>query len=409
MALPALRYLDISPMDHEGDQVFCFHDPEGYVEHEVVLSPMAFFIAAQLDGIRDIEAVQGAFKEYSEGIEVPADRVLEVVNFLDDQGFLQSDKFRELRAEIDTGFRRATVRPAHLAGKSYPEDPAALRAYIDGFFNRESGPGELPKLVSNGKRCLPGLIVPHIDFDRGGHAYAHGFLRLAQRGKPRTVIVFGVAHASPGVPFILTRKGFDTPLGTVACDSDIVDRLAEACDYDPFEYEMVHRTEHSIEFQAVMLAYLYGCDVRIVPILCGSFMGGDGGGNTLGSESVEQFLAVCRSVIAESDGEITVLAGADLAHVGRRFGDDFEIDDRIVAEVTERDREDLAHAVAADADSWYNSVMRDENARRVCGLNCIYSAIRTVSGISTGGELIHYDYAPDPSGGIVSFANVVFD
>ena len=31
---------------------------------------------------------------------------------------------------------------------------------------------------------------------------------------------------------------------------------------DPYAYEMVHRTEHSIEFQAVMLSYLYGSAVH---------------------------------------------------------------------------------------------------------------------------------------------------
>jgi hypothetical protein len=52
--------------------------------------------------------------------------------------------------------------------------------------------------------------------------------------------------------------------------------------------------------------------------------------------------------------------------------------------------------------------MKDVNARRVCGVNCIYAALKTVEGSVEPGKLIHYDYAPDPAGGIVSFASVVY-
>ena len=50
--------------------------------------------------------------------------------------------------------------------------------------------------------------------------------------------------------------------------------------------------------------------------------------------------------------------------------------------------------------------MKDPNQRRVCGLNCIYAALHTVYGMVQSGELLHYDYAHDPAGEIVSFANV---
>ena len=74
-----------------------------------------------------------------------------------------------------------------------------------------------------------------------------------------------------------------------------------------------------------------------------------------------------------SDGGMCVVAGVDLAHVGRRFGDAFEIDDEIVHAVKARDDEDLACALNLDADGWYASVMKDGNQRRVCGLNAIYA------------------------------------
>ena len=63
---------------------------------------------------------------------------------------------------------------------------------------------------------------------------------------------------------------------------------------------------------------------------------------------------------------------------------------------------------ALDAGKVYGSVMKDRNERNVCGLNCIYAAIKSLEGVVQKGEPLHYDYAHDPAGGIVSFASVVF-
>jgi hypothetical protein len=94
--------------------------------------------------------------------------------------------------------------------------------------------------------------------------------------------------------------------------------------------------------------------------------------------------------------------------VGRRFGDPFDIHDGVVRQVEARDREDLQHALVGDATGFYQSVLRDWNKRRVCGINCIYAALKTVDGAGGRGAMLHYDYAHDPAGGIVSFTNVLF-
>lgn len=399
MAIPPLRYLDIVQIEHEGEPAFCLHDVEGYVETQAVLSPTALFIASQLDGSRDISDIQALFAEASGGQTMPPEHIQEVVQFLDSNGYLMSDTYLDIRAAAIESYAATPTRTAHLAGTSYPADPDDLRAYIDRFYLHEKGPGQRPG-ESNGHH-LPGLIVPHIDFDRGGPTYAHGYARLAAASKPDTVLVFGVAHHSPPVPFILTRKAFETPLGTLPCDEEMVDFLAADCTWDPFEHEIVHRNEHSIEFHAVMLAHLFGEDVRIVPVLCAHF-----GDDPDEREATDAFIDRCAEYIAKHPGKVTVIAGADLAHVGERFGDEFGITGAVVQAVEDRDMEDLAHAYSIDSLGWRESVMKDGNERRVCGLNCIDATLRVVKDRATQGTMLHYDYAHDPAGGIVSFASV---
>ena len=113
-------------------------------------------------------------------------------------------------------------------------------------------------------------------------------------------------------------------------------------------------------------------------------------------------------MVDAAPGQVSVIAGADLAHVGRRFGDPFDIHDSVLRQVEARDREDLQHALAGDATGFYQSVLRDRNERRVCGINCIYAALKAVDGAGGRGAMLHYDYAHDPAGGIVSFTNVLF-
>jgi MEMO1 family protein len=133
-----------------------------------------------------------------------------------------------------------------------------------------------------------------------------------------------------------------------------------------------------------------------VPVLCGNFENGL-------TPEILKFLETCKEQLKDRNG--TVLAAADLAHVGKRFGDGFDITETIVGEIQKRDEADLQHALAGDAEAFYSAVMVDQNARRVCGIYAIYSAVQV---IGSPGKLLHYSYARDPSGGIVSFASVSY-
>jgi AmmeMemoRadiSam system protein B len=409
MALPPLRYIDAFPVDQDGQRYICLRDPEGIVDHQIALTPAAFFVATRLDGTSDVQAIQRDFARQFGGQQASSEDILGIVHELDEQGFLLSERFEMRRRQVETAFLESTLRPAYLAGKSYAAPSGALRTFLDAqFTKREGGPGEAPGAQSGSGEPLRCLIAPHIDFHRGGHAYARAYLELFKQGQPDVVIIFGVAHISPPTPFVLTRKAFDTPFGALPTDQDLVRQLETACSWDPYADEMVHRTEHSIEFQAVMLSYLYGPNVRIVPVLCSTFGSELGGVEPADIAGVRAFLEACQDIVAVLGKRVTVIAGADLAHVGRRFGDTFDISEPIVQGVAERDREDLQYVTAGDADGFYRSVMQDRNERRICGLNCIYASLKTLARIEMNGVLLHYDYAHDPAGGIVSFANVAF-
>jgi predicted class III extradiol MEMO1 family dioxygenase len=101
---------------------------------------------------------------------------------------------------------------------------------------------------------------------------------------------------------------------------------------------------------------------------------------------------------------VCVIAGADLAHVGPRFGDPDPVSPSWLAEVEREDRAMLETVTAGDAHAFFESAARDGDRRRICGLSPIYTLLRSVGDVS--GDLRRYGQWPDPQG-TVTFASVV--
>jgi len=116
-----------------------------------------------------------------------------------------------------------------------------------------------------------------------------------------------------------------------------VDALAKAARFDPYHDAMNHKREHSIEFQAAFLRHLLGKrEARIIPILAGL---GDAQARRRSPRQdakVASFFDAVKKLVDGRKGRIVVVAGADLAHVGPRFGDAaFDVQQRAALEATD--------------------------------------------------------------------------
>ncbi|MGH7277945.1 MAG: AmmeMemoRadiSam system protein B, partial [Candidatus Rokuibacteriota bacterium] len=292
------------------------------------------------------------------------------------------------------------------AGGAYAGEAAPLRAMMDGFFAPPDGPGAIA--AASAEAPVRGLIAPHIDFHRGGPAYAWGYRDLAERCDADLFVIFGTCHAGMADPFALSRKDYDTPLGPAPIDRDFVEALARRARQDCFGCELAHRTEHSIEFQAVFLRYLFGGrrDVRIVPVLASFAHEALARGQRPEDDvRVARFLDALRDTVAASRRTVAFIAGADLAHVGPRFGDPDPVSTAALDQIGREDRAMLAGVAAGSAREFFDSVAADGDRRRICGLSPIYALLRSLPG--TPGTLRHYGQWPDPQA-VVTFASVVF-
>jgi hypothetical protein len=103
-----------------------------------------------------------------------------------------------------------------------------------------------------------------------------------------------------------------------------------------------------------------------------------------------------------------VIAGADLAHVGPRFGDPAPYDEEDRHRLQATDRASLDLAAGGLHRDFFSQVQADLETRRVCGLGPIYALLRVLPEAARG-ELAHYEQTIDPDeGSIVSHAAMAF-
>jgi AmmeMemoRadiSam system protein B len=406
MEYPKLNPIEAFPVEHEGQRVICLRDPNRVSEKVMLISPETVFIISLFDGINSREEIQAKCEERF-GERVPSEEMEQLINQLDDALFLDSKKFKEYNNKIVEDFHSSIIRPSSQAGLSYPKDIVELNSWFQKFFDEARDSDTYVRPVGT----LKGLISPHIDFTRGGHLYAKAYRELHEGCEADTYIIFGTSHyAEVDNPFILTRKSFETPLGISDTNNELIDSLVRDCNWDLFDGEIAHRTEHSIEFQVAVLQYVLRekKNYKIVPILCNSFYNlVQEGKSPLEDKRISLFLESLSKIISELGDRAFIIAGVDMAHVGPKFGDRDKVDDITLRKIKERDINSLEYTERLDAEGFYRSVEEEKDWRKICGLSSIYATLNTLQ--AKRGVLLGYDQALEPdTGSVVTFASLGF-
>jgi AmmeMemoRadiSam system protein B len=404
---PKLRNINVFSVQSAGQTLLCLQDPQNISEKALFMPLPLYFIVSLFDGQHSILDIQAEYMRRS-GEFLFTEKIQGIIRQLEENLFLEGDRFQKALREKEETFRRASVREAAFIGKSYEGDPDRLKLQLEGYFNGSDGPGALRERGSvNG---LKGVVAPHIDFQRGGFCYAFAHREIGERNSSRCFIIFGTAHTAMEYPFCLTRKDFVTPLGTLNVDKELIDAIQSRCPDDLFKDEGVHRSEHSIEFQCIFLRYLYPepNTLKIVPILSGSFQEAiEKGISPMEIKRIRQFIEALKGAISSLGRNVCYIASADLSHIGLQFGDREGIREYDLRILKEEDQEMLGYAERMDGEGFFSSIMRERDRRRICGLPAIYTMLKTLE--AKEGRLLKYDQAFTPeTQSVVSFASLAF-
>lgn len=405
---PKLRAVQAIPFDSDGERVVCLRDSAGFSVKTVVMPMRAFFAVSLMDGSHTLPEI---LEEYSKrfGDPLTLTGLEDMVRRLDEALMVEGPRFdARLRAVADE-FAQAAVRKAAFAGHSYPARAPAIEQAMRGFFAAPTGPGPVDPR-KEGSHVLA-VAAPHVDPRRGGPIYAHAYKALAEGCAAETFVVLGVAHEAAGDLFVATDKSFETPLGIVPCDRDFTSDLIRRAGLKRGAAELVHRSEHSIEFQALFLRHLFGRvrPARIVPVLCGPLMEAvPAGTEPMSVEPVARFVDALRALLKEYGEQAAVIASVDLSHVGRRFGDSLDVTPQELGRIESDDLGLLRHAERMDAAGFFNENRAHDDRRRICGFGALYALLSAVP--AARGRLLRYEQAPEEeTRSVVTYAAMAFE
>jgi hypothetical protein len=134
-----------------------------------------------------------------------------------------------------------------------------------------------------------------------------------------------------------------------------------------------------------------------VPILGTSFDDGMGEGQRPEEiAEVAEFLGALRETYQEESRRTLLIAAADLSHVGRHFGDGFDLDATFLQQVQQRDLAALDGVEAGDPGRFFQAVAEHRNEHRICSVAAIYSVLHTLE--AGGADRIVYEQAVQPDG-----------
>ena len=394
---PKLRLVQTQWIDNGGKPALLLQDRLALGARAVVVPRLLAPILALCDGTRDAAGIRDGFERWT-GVQLDAATVDAALEQLDSALLLENERYYAAYSRALEKYRGLPFRLPALAGGSYPADPAELAAVLDGYLASVDG--------IDGSRApagrIRGMICPHIDYERGGEVYARIWERArAAVAESDLFIILGTDHAGGPAELTLTRQNFQTPFGLLKTDVNAVDAVAEAMgEKAAFAAELNHTVEHSIELAAIWLHHLVGMrDVRIVPVLCGSFHPfTEGHGRPLDIEPWAAAAAALRE-IASRDRTL-VIAAADLAHVGPNFGDPDPIGMAEKAALSTFDMEMLTTVSRGDGEAFLDLLVREQDRYKVCGLPPIYLAMSILGKVA--GEVVTYDQCPAPNESVVS-------
>jgi MEMO1 family protein len=397
MILSRLRTnLDFMPSPVRDRPGLLIRDSFRYSDATLIIPPLLVRGLEFFDGVRTDADLDAELARLVGGAEIGS-VVPNLINALNKAGFLEDETYSKLKETRHSAFAQSPVREAVHAGSEYPAETDALRTVMRRYMYGDASAQE----------GLVGIAAPHVSPEGGWQSYRAAYQYLTPDLRDRTFVVLGTSHYGEPDKFGLTRKPFETPLGKTRIDEALVSELAPQPAVLMEDY--CHAIEHSIEFQIVFLQSIYGPDVRIAPILCGSF--GRSivqGGMPEDNDSVRRFLGALGEIAAREKDRLFWVLGVDMAHMGVRYGDSFEarVDRDEMAAVRKRDQLRIERVNASDSRGFWDLIKENQDDLKWCGSSPFYTFLKAVP--QARGTMRRYEQWNIDEHSVVSFAGISF-
>lgn len=149
------------------------------------------------------------------------------------------------------------VRPAAVAGRFYPAQPAKLKNIVQGYLDDAPNLGLHPTAI----------IVPHAGYIYSGPIAGFAYRQLAALTTIERVVLLGPSHFAPFKGLALSSADrFASPLGEIPLDAAAAKRILSLPQVTVFD--AAHAQEHSLEVQLPFLQMTLS-NFKLVPLAVG--------------------------------------------------------------------------------------------------------------------------------------------
>jgi len=394
--------LDFMPSPSPENPGLLIRDPYRFSDAVLIVPPPLVACLECFDGHQTELDLRALLVSLTGSFEVEQ-IVRNLVETLQNAGFLEDETFAHMQAEKRREFAELPVRePAH-AGSAYPAEPGELREILAEYM--EEGAGE----TAAGADGLFAIAAPHVSPVGGWQSYQAAYRLLRPEHRDRTFVILATSHYGEPEKFGLTRKRFRTPLGESETDTPLVDWLAERGGSAVEMEDYCHSFEHTVELQIVFLQHVLGPNVKVLPILCGAFAHSlYQGGKPEDHDGVKRFLDALGELRDRQGDHLFWVLGVDMAHMGARYQDDFEaVAGRgVMEDVGNRDEQRISRINAMDAAGFWDLVQPRHDDLKWCGSSPFYTFLKTAP--EARGELLRYEQWNIDERSVVSFAGMAF-
>ena len=184
------------------------------------------------------------------------------------------------------------IRPPAVAGQFYPAAAEEITEQINGYLKQASTPPVAGEIKA--------IIVPHAGYDFSGQVAAYAF-KLLEGVKINTAVLIGNSHTAyfDGAA-IDSSDVWQTPLGQVAVDKELADKLIKADSAIKYDAS-VHDQDHVLEVEIPFLQVVLAGNFKIVPIMLGN----------KADDSYKKLAKALKDNLGEND---VVVVSSDMSH-----------------------------------------------------------------------------------------------
>jgi AmmeMemoRadiSam system protein B len=395
--------LDFMPSPSREDPGLFIRDPYKFSDAILIVPPPLVECLECFDGRHTDLDLRAALVRITGRLETE-EISRSLIDALANAGFLEDEIFDRMQNAKRREFAEKPIRePAH-AGSAYPADAAELRETMVQYMADGSGAS-----ANSSADGLFAIAAPHVSPSGGWESYQAAYRMLRPEHRDRTFVILATSHYGAPEKFGLTRKRFRTPLGESETDTALVDWLAERGGGAIEMEDYCHSFEHTIELQMIFLQHLMGANVKILPILCGSYAQSIyRGGKPEDNDGVKRFLDTLTELRDREGDRLFFILGVDMAHMGARYQDKFECHagEGVMQSVADRDEKRIDCINSLDAEGFWSLVQERHDDLKWCGSSPFYTFLKTAP--KATGELLRYEQWNIDERSVVSFAGMAF-